>query len=341
MSALEGGVRAFARGLDAALSREEDPRALGALRIAIVLVLLISLLAHLGAVGAYFSDESPIAGRFARLAFPERASLLLPPRKGHEQAWFAGLYIADPTWVRVFFGAAVLAHLGWLIGLLTPVMGLLSFAAWVSLMGRNPMLYAYPDQLALMLCFLLALVPCGRGLSVDAWLRRRRGLERRPVPVWCRRLFAFELAILYVSTGLAKHGKTWHGEGTALYYTLANPYNRHFAASELWASVQPWLLRPVTWITVYWEIGFGAFVLQNWIREVIGTRRWMSDLRWVFLGWGLVVHGGVALLLYTVLFSPLVLAAYLCFFTWPDLEGIYAWIRRRRARRGGAGPVEK
>lgn len=330
---LQRAARGLARGLDAALTREEDARALGLLRIAVASVLLVSLLAHVGSVGAYFSDESTIAGRFARLAFPDRASLFLPARRGQEDAWYAALYVADPTVVRAVFAVGVLAHIGWIVGAFTWVCGIACYVLWMSLVGRNPMLYAYPDQLGVMLCFLLAIVPCGRGLSVDAWRRRKRGLAPRTVPVWCRRLIALQLAIVYVSTGLAKSGKTWHEEGTALYYTLANPYNRHFAATGLWASLQPWVLKPATWITLWWEVSFGVFVVHNWVREVIGTRRWWPDLRWVFLGWGVVVHGGVQLFLYTVVFSPLILSAYLCFFTWDDIERLRAWWRRRRRGR--------
>lgn len=313
--------------VDAALSRQESATALGLMRIAIVSVLLVNLLAHVGAVGEYFSDESLLAGRFARLAFPDRASLFLPPRDGGEEAWHAWMYVADPTGVRVVFALGVASHVAWLLGWHTWIAGALSFGLWVSLVGRNPMLYAYPDQLLMMEAFLLALMPSGRGLSLDA---RRRG-GPGTVPVWCRRMIQFELAIIYVTTGLEKTGVTWHVDGTAIYYTLVNPYNRHFAWTGLWANLQPWVLAPATYLTLYWEIGFGAFVGLNWVREAIGARKFLPDLRPYFLGYGVAMHLGIWVLLYTVLFPPLILAAYFSFLTPDEADGLVGRIRRRRA----------
>lgn len=320
--------RGFARGIDAALTRREGPQALGLLRIALASVLLVSLLSHLGAVGEYFSDESLIGGRFARLAFPDRVSLFLPARKGHEEAWYAALYVADPTLVRAIFGLGVLAHLSWVLGLFTWISGLVCLGLWISLVGRNPMLYAYPDQLALMLTFLLAIVPSGRGLSLDAKWRKKGG----SVPVWCRRIFQLQLAIVYLSTGLAKHGPTWHADGTAIYYTLSNPYNRHFAWTGLWASLQPYLLRPATWAVLVWEISFALFVVQNWLREMFGRRRGIWELRYLWLGVGLTMHLGIALLLYTVLFSYTICAAYLCFLKPDEAQGVVDRIKAVVAR---------
>ena len=51
------------------------------------------------------------------------------------------------------------------------------------------------------------MAPCGRELSVDAWLRRRRGLPgarpatRRRWPLW---LLRFECAAVYGASGLSK-----------------------------------------------------------------------------------------------------------------------------------------
>ena len=53
---------------------------------------------------------------------------------------------------------------------------------------------------------LLAVAPCGRELSVDAWLRRRRG--RPPLdlsaPAWPLWLLRFECAVIYGASGVSK-----------------------------------------------------------------------------------------------------------------------------------------
>jgi hypothetical protein len=302
-------LTAFGRFLDASLSRQEDASALGLARAVYGAVLTVVLLGHVGHVGEFFSDESVINGRFARLAFSDHWSLFLPAQKGQEEAWHAGFYVADPFWVRAVFAGGVVAHLMWTVGLFTRLAGVACLALWVSMIGRNPMLYAYPDHFLMAILVLMVLMPCGRGFSLDASWRGKGGT----VPVWCRRLLHFQIAIMYLVTGLAKHGKTWHEDGTALYYSLMNPYNRHFALSSLWAHLQPWVLRPSTYLTLYWEICFPLFVVANWLREARSEARWPRDWRWLFLGLGVMVHGGVWPLLYTVAFSPLVLASYFAF----------------------------
>ena len=52
----------------------------------------------------------------------------------------------------------------------------------------------------------LAVAPCGRELSVDAWLRRRRGLPPlgTRAPAWPLWLLRFECAVVYGASGLSK-----------------------------------------------------------------------------------------------------------------------------------------
>jgi uncharacterized membrane protein YphA (DoxX/SURF4 family) len=53
---------------------------------------------------------------------------------------------------------------------------------------------------------LLAVAPCGRELSVDAWVRRRRGRPAldRSAPAWPLWLLRFECAAIYMASGLSK-----------------------------------------------------------------------------------------------------------------------------------------
>ena len=52
----------------------------------------------------------------------------------------------------------------------------------------------------------LAVTPCGRELSLDAWWRRRRGLPPLPTtsPAWPLWLLRFEAATVYGASGLSK-----------------------------------------------------------------------------------------------------------------------------------------
>jgi uncharacterized membrane protein YphA (DoxX/SURF4 family) len=53
---------------------------------------------------------------------------------------------------------------------------------------------------------LLAVAPCGRELSLDAWLRRRRGRHAPPLsaPGWPLWLLRFECAVVYGASGFSK-----------------------------------------------------------------------------------------------------------------------------------------
>jgi hypothetical protein len=312
------------RALDRLFSGQEDAFALGLCRAVIAGILWLSALLHVGAVGEYFSDESMIYGRFAELAFPSRWSLFF--------------MVGDPTAVRAIWALGVVALGFWTVGLFTHISSVLGVLLWISMYGRNPLLYAYPDQLALVLGSLLMLMPAGRGFSLDARWRGRGGT----VPIWCRRIIQLQLAIVYTATGIEKTGKLWQVDGTAIWYTLTNPYNRHFDIGPFLAKIHPWVLRPMTFAVLVWEVSFGGFVAYHWVRDMVGRRlpAWgararrreagyrIPDLRWLFLGFGAAMHIGIQLGVYVVFFSPLVVGAYLSFFDSDELRRAAARVRR-------------
>lgn len=301
----------LARLRDAALSGREDPTALGLCRIALVAVFLASMLTHVGAVAEYFSDASPLAGKFAREAFHSRLSLFF--------------YVSESAAVQAIFALGVAAHVLWLVGLFTRPAALVAAVVWISMVGRNPLLYSMPDQLHTAMLVWLACMPTGRGLSLDARWRGKGG----PVPVWCRRIVQLQLAVVYTTTGLAKHGATWKADGTAIYYSLINPYNRHFMAGHALAAIQPYVLRPITWAVLCWEVGFAGFVALHWLRE-----RWkkIPDLRWIFLGFGVAMHVGIQVMMYVAWFTPLTLASYTAFLAPDEARRLGRWLARRLGR---------
>lgn len=275
------------------LLAQEDATALGLCRIALVFVFTLSMLAHLGSVAEYFSNETLLPGEYARQLFPNRFSLFY--------------WIEDAWAVRLVFGVGIVAHIFWLIGLFTRPAAIISVIVWLSMTGRNPHLYAMPDQFHSCMAVYLALLPSGRGLSIDASIRGRGG----PVPCWCRRILQLQLAIMYLSTGLLKTGETWK-DGSAIYYALASPYNRHFAIAPFLATIHAYLLRPLTWSVRIWEVGFAVFVALHWLKQVTHWRR-IPELRWIYLGFGVLMHLGIQCFLYIGWFTPLIIASYTAF----------------------------
>jgi hypothetical protein len=306
-----GPIERINRIVGATMLDREDPTALGLMRIVLVAIFTLALVTHVGAVAEYFSDASVLAGPYARQAFHSRWSLFF--------------YITDPWAVRAIFALGVVAHLLWLVGLFTPVAAVVSWLLWASMMGRHPLLYSLADQLLMVLVTLVALMPTGRGLSLDARWRGKGGT----VPVWCRRMMQLQLAVVYVGTGALKTGDTWRVDGTALYYTLSNPYNRHFDVQQALGFLQPWVLRPMTWLVLCWEVGFGGFVAVHWIRELLGRPRRLPDLRKPFLGFGIAMHVGIQAMLYVAWFSPLAIAAYTAFLSPAEASRLVARVRRR------------
>ncbi len=317
------------------LGAQEDATALGVCRALIAGILFLSAFAHVGSVGDYFSDQSMLNGRFAELAFPSRWSLFFT--------------ITEPTAVRVVWAVGVAALGLWCVGLFTRVSAVVGMLLWASMYGRNPLLYAYPDQLGMMLGMLLALMPTGRGFSLDA---RWRGLGGT-VPIWCRRAIQLQVAIMYTATGIEKSGPGWHEDHTAVYYTVLNPYNRHFDMGPLAASIQSWLLKPATIAVRYWETWFWTFLVYHWCYEAVGKRlpAWgerreagergwrLPDLRWVFLLFGVGMHIGIQVAVYVLFFSVLCVFTYASFFS---SEEMYAIVARgkRLLRRGRSEPDE-
>jgi hypothetical protein len=84
----------------------------------------------------------------------------------------------------------------------------------------------------------LAVVPCGRELSVDAWLRARRGLPALDPrsPAWPLWLLRFEASVVYGASGLSKLvDRDWFG-GTVTWHRVVQVRD-HLEASPLpgWA----------------------------------------------------------------------------------------------------------
>ena len=74
----------------------------------------------------------------------------------------------------------------------------------------------------------LAVAPCGRELSVDAWLRRRRGLPPLDprAPAWPLWLLRFEAAVVYGASGLSKLvDPDWFG-GTVTWHRIVQVRDR-------------------------------------------------------------------------------------------------------------------
>jgi hypothetical protein len=168
---------------DALLGRPVSMRALALLRVLAGPVVLLHL-------RPFLADAWH--GRIYRDAFFEPYAAWYPelPR---------GVYVAL-LWL------AALAAVAMTLGLLTR----LSTAAAFGIVAYNLFLSTthFHNNRAYLVIVLgvLAVAPCGRELSVDAWLRRRRGLAPLDLraPAWPLWLLRFECAAVYGASGMSK-----------------------------------------------------------------------------------------------------------------------------------------
>src|SRR5262249_18495964 len=130
---------------------------------------------------------------------------------------------------------------------------------------RNPNILNAGDRVLLIGLFLLMLAPSGRALSVDAWLRRRRGRTVGPewTAPWSVRLFQIQLCLIYLTTGLRKlkgdhwmkgpwrewlHGTWW--DGTSIHYVLNDTSLNHWSFVQF--PLPLWATAPLTYASAFW-----------------------------------------------------------------------------------------
>lgn len=169
--------------LDEALGRRVSMRALALLRVLVGPVVLLHL-------RPFLADSA--GGHIYRDTFHEPYAAWYPelPR---------ALYVA-----LLWAGAA--AALAMTVGLVTRV----ATAATFGVVAYNLFLsttHVHNNRAYLVIVLAaLAVAPCGRELSVDAWRRRRRGLPPLPLtaPAWPLLLLRFEASVVYGASGLSK-----------------------------------------------------------------------------------------------------------------------------------------
>ena len=169
--------------LDEALGRRVSMRALALLRVLVGPVVLLHL-------RPFVADAA--AGRIYRDTFHE-------PYAGWYPELPRALYVAL-LWVGVAAAVAMT------IGLATRVSTAVTAGVVVyNLFLSTTHVHNNRAYLAIVLV-VLAMAPCGRELSVDAWLRRRRGLPALPpgAPAWPLLLLRFEASVVYGASGLSK-----------------------------------------------------------------------------------------------------------------------------------------
>ena len=168
---------------DDLLGRPVSMRALALLRVLVGPVVLLHL-------APFLSDS--LDGQTYRDAFHEPYAAWYP--EVPESVYVGLLWLAA--------GAAIAMSLGLLTRLATAT----TFVIVAYNLSLSTTHFHNNRAYLVIVLGLLAVAPCGRELSVDAWLRRRRGLPAldRSAPAWPLWLLRFECAAIYGASGLSK-----------------------------------------------------------------------------------------------------------------------------------------
>ena len=273
--------------------RELDARPIAVLRLFLGVVIAWMLLERVSVADVAYSDDGWI---------PNEAAVQLMDR----WHWSLFHYVDGPVFVRLCLVVGAVAALGFAVGAFTRASGLVALVVLASMHVRNPAVLYGADSLARIFLVYLLLADSGAAWSVDAVRRRVREGKAAflgPTPTlqaWPVRLFQWQVAAIYLFTGINKaYGVDYH-EGTTLWYAVANPtYSRLYFLEPLYAALYP-MLSAATQVTLWWEVAW-AFMVP------------FAPTRKAALAIGVVVHGGIFVALDIEWWGPLMLASYLAF----------------------------
>jgi hypothetical protein len=176
-------LRGVVAGFDDLLGRPVSMRSLALLRVLAGPVVLLHL-------SPFLSDA--MAGRIYRDAFYEP---------------YAGWYPELPRAAYVgLLCLAALAAVAMTLGLLTRAATATTFAIVAYNLFLSTTHFHNNRAYLVIVLAVLAVAPCGRELSLDAWIRRRRGLPALDprAPAWPLWLLRFECAAIYAASGVSK-----------------------------------------------------------------------------------------------------------------------------------------
>ena len=145
---------------------------------------------------------------------------------------------------------------------------------------------------------LLAVAPCGRELSMDAWLRRRRGLPalEPTAPAWPLWLLRFECSAIYGASGLSKlRDPDWFG-GTVTWQRVSR------ARGDLQAWHFPdWAISAVT--DRGFHTGAAKFIVLTELFIAIGlwSRRTRYAAVWVAVIFHLTIEASASVQVFSLL----------------------------------------
>src|SRR5262249_54958604 len=158
------------------------------------------------------------------------------------------------------------------------------FVIQVTLVERMSIWAFGGDIIFSVFLYLMVLTPSGATWSLDA---RWRGKGAVTLPCWPRRLFIFQLTVVYVVTGIMKIGSTWSflDRWGALYLALNLPGIARWRGD--WAAWVFPLTQVGTFVSKWWEITFFVVPLNMRFRRRQAEGKKLGLVRRLLARWDL------------------------------------------------------
>jgi predicted DCC family thiol-disulfide oxidoreductase YuxK len=302
---------AVVEGWSAFFFTPADPTSLGLIRVAVGLLLLVSL-------GVFGLD---LSAYFGTTGWADPEAVRFFHANDRPWAWSFWFWVPDsllrPVWI-----ACMAALILYTAGLFSRVTAVLAWIIVVSTARRAPIaLFGFDQIVSMLALYLAATGASGQAISLDRFFRRYRetrasvakrrhdgrwlGSPGKPVPTvsanLALRLIQLHLVLIYGMAGLAKlQGQGWWS-GMAIWGVLASAEFREFDLT--WLVTYPWLLNVMTHASLALELGYPALI---WVRVL----RPLLLLAIVFLHVGIALTApgltvfGLAMIAANVAFVP-------------------------------------
>jgi len=248
----------------------------------------------IGAVLLNDGIRTLLSGAVGPLFLPESAGGLLRPRTLH---WLVvALGGRETEVVTGLFGAAPLLALGLLLGVGGRWTALLTLQVHLALRSLSHHVSGGYDLVLSNGLWLLFLSSCTATWSVDCRVRTGRWSSDRLVWALPRTLLVLQLVVIYTATGWGKRGFGWFWPYDGLHYSLLRVGYPRFDLG--WLDAVPWATRLGTVVTWYWEALFGVIGVwfaarRGWLGARADALARRFDLRGLWLGIGVALHGGI------------------------------------------------
>lgn len=155
------------------------------------------------------------------------------------------------------------------LGYKTKASTIVSFILMVSFHQRNINVCSSADLLMRILMMHMLFAPSGNAYSIDSIVAKFKGTPlKRNHAKWVHRLIQIQIAVVYVSTVIAKaKGETWL-DGSAVYYATRLSDMTRFPTPFIldWK----WSLSMITWSTLLIEFALGTVIfIDEWRKPLI------------------------------------------------------------------------